>query len=146
MRRFADFRGRCTRREVAAWYIVTMVGSFLVKAASRAIAPGAEFVADLLFWLALLCPTCALFVRRLHDSGRSGWWSLLLLPALINGHYEMWMAAVTGQAYVPDLITGWWLAAAGIMLIAFFGLLLIDGSPQDNRWGPNPRNNAPESD
>ncbi len=35
------------------------------------------------YWMFILIPTLAVAVRRLHDTGRSGWWMLLnLLPGL----------------------------------------------------------------
>jgi uncharacterized membrane protein YhaH (DUF805 family) len=40
------------------------------------------------FLLFLLCPAAALAVRRLHDTGRSGWWLLLGLPALAGNIWE----------------------------------------------------------
>ena len=36
------------------------------------------------FSLATLIPTLAVSVRRLHDTGRSGWWLLLSLIPLIG--------------------------------------------------------------
>lgn len=37
-----------------------------------------------LFWLATLIPSIAVAVRRLHDTGRSGWWLLIGLIPLIG--------------------------------------------------------------
>lgn len=38
-----------------------------------------------LYLLAVFIPNIAVSVRRLHDSGRSGWWLLLGLVPLIGG-------------------------------------------------------------
>ena len=38
----------------------------------------------LIFALALLVPSIALAVRRLHDIGKSGWWYLIALIPLIG--------------------------------------------------------------
>ncbi len=37
-----------------------------------------------LYDLAILLPVIALTVRRIHDSGNSGWWALILLIPLIG--------------------------------------------------------------
>lgn len=38
-------------------------------------------LALLLFWLATIVPSLAVTIRRLHDTGKSGWWVLLgLIP------------------------------------------------------------------
>jgi uncharacterized membrane protein YhaH (DUF805 family) len=34
--------------------------------------------------LALLCPSVAVMVRRLHDDDMSGWWALLALIPIVN--------------------------------------------------------------
>ena len=38
------------------------------------------FTVMVLFVLATFLPTCVISVRRLHDSGYSGWWLLELIP------------------------------------------------------------------
>jgi len=49
--------------------------------------PGAEGGAGLLsgiYSLAVLIPSIAVAIRRLHDTGRSGWWILISLVPLIG--------------------------------------------------------------
>lgn len=41
-------------------------------------------ILGLLFSLASLVPSLAIGARRLHDTGRSGWWQLLYLIPLIG--------------------------------------------------------------
>ncbi len=41
--------------------------------------------------LALLLPTLAVCVRRLHDIGRSGWWLLLMLTIIGNIPVIYWL-------------------------------------------------------
>jgi uncharacterized membrane protein YhaH (DUF805 family) len=96
LKRYADFSGRSRRMEywmfVLFQFLVTIVinvvmmivGGTTVMAAGNA--PGAILAAGgafmifglvyLLFWLAMLIPSVAVGVRRLHDTGRSGWWML----------------------------------------------------------------------
>ena len=42
------------------------------------------------FIVALLWPTAAVLVKRLHDRNKAGWWALLLIPA--------WMLAAGADA------------------------------------------------
>jgi uncharacterized membrane protein YhaH (DUF805 family) len=42
--------------------------------------PGVNF----LWWLATMIPFIALEVRRLHDTGRSGWWLLIGLVPIVG--------------------------------------------------------------
>ncbi len=45
---------------------------------------GTEFVLYALIVLALLIPSLAVSVRRLHDLSKSGWWYLIALIPLIG--------------------------------------------------------------
>ena len=73
---YADFEGRVGRQEF--WMFVGI--SIGIQIALDII--GLDFVSMLLA-LALLAPSTALGARRLHDTGRSGWWQLLgLIPVI----------------------------------------------------------------
>ena len=90
MKNYANFSGRARRSEF--WYFVLWQFIFegaLVLAASVIMAlssesnPGVTLINLVLslFALATLLPTFAVGVRRLHDTGKSGWWMLLgLIP------------------------------------------------------------------
>ena len=86
------------------------------------------------------CPFLALMVRRLHDTGRSGWWVLLGLPLL---GFSLWEAvcplSATGSRHRRSTSCRCWLrlalAMTGVVLLA---LLLWDDEEADNRYGPNP--------
>jgi len=81
--KFAHFRGRARRPEF--WYFVLF--NFLVGLALN-IVDGTIFgwgndvaVFNPLYSLAVLVPSLAAGARRLHDTGRSGWWQLIgLIP------------------------------------------------------------------
>ncbi|BBM03905.1 DUF805 domain-containing protein [Microbulbifer sp. GL-2] len=80
--KYADFTGRARRTEFWMFtliYIVLSIGVSLLD-----VLLGAGFLA-ILFALALLVPTISITARRLHDTGRSGWWQLLNLIPLIGG-------------------------------------------------------------
>lgn len=89
-RRYADFSGRARRSEY--WYFVlfNFIATFVIAFGAGVIAGmlsndvrGAVAIADL-YVLAALLPGLAVSVRRLHDTGRSGWWLLLCLVPLVN--------------------------------------------------------------
>jgi len=39
---------------------------------------------DAAYWLAIILPTLGVGIRRLHDTGRSGWWILIGLIPIIG--------------------------------------------------------------
>lgn len=74
--KYADFNGRATRSEF--WWFFLFV--FLVAMAASIISP----MLSMLFSLAVLLPSVTVGARRLHDTGRSGWWQLIGLIPLIG--------------------------------------------------------------
>ena len=61
-----------------------------------------------LYSLAVLLPSLAVAARRLHDTGRSGWWLLLIFIPLIGILVLIWWYATEGDEgpneYGPDPI------------------------------------------
>ena len=79
--KYADFSGRAARAEY--WYFtgftVLVLGAAMVVDAAL----GNQIVSFLAL-LALILPTIAVTVRRLHDIDRSGWWDLINLVPVIG--------------------------------------------------------------
>lgn len=69
--KYADFNGTASRSEF--WWFMLFV--FLVGAALSLLST----TLCGLFYLAVLLPELAVGARRLHETGRSGWWQLLLI-------------------------------------------------------------------
>lgn len=59
-----------------------------------------------LYSLAVLIPSLAVGVRRLHDIGKSGWWLLISLIPLVGGIWLLVLLATNGvvgeNQYGPD--------------------------------------------
>lgn len=75
--KYADFTGRAIRSEYWWFALFTLLVSLVL---SRVIS---EALAGL-FNLAVLLPSLAVGARRLHDTGRTGWWQLLLFIPVIG--------------------------------------------------------------
>lgn len=146
LRRYAEFGGRSTRTELVAFYLLVMLILALGLALSLIVpvlrSAGIAVIGWLLL-LALLCPSVALAVRRLHDSGRSGWWALLAAPANVLDLFHDFYA---GPPLEPEMAAP--LAdLAGLAGLASLGLLVLllwNDDPGPNRYGPNPRMDPPE--
>lgn len=75
---YATFTGRARRSEYWYFILATWIISFLLGIVSGLLGvEGASLSA--VFYLLILVPLVAVTVRRVHDSDRSGWWSLLPL-------------------------------------------------------------------
>mgnify|MGYP000104014214 CR=1 FL=1 len=79
---YADFNGRAIRSQF--WYFVLF--SFIISFV-LGIVDGMLFgrqILSMIFNLAVLIPSIAIAVRRLHDLGKTGWWYLLIFVPLIG--------------------------------------------------------------
>jgi uncharacterized membrane protein YhaH (DUF805 family) len=88
-RKYADFHGRARRSEY--WFFIlftaivgTVAGTLDAILGLRSGTYGGTGPIQGLLQLALLIPTLAVGARRLHDTGRSGWWLLIGLIPIVG--------------------------------------------------------------
>ena len=72
--KYAVFSGRANKAEYWWLFLIFSVVPFL----SNAILP----ILGTIVWLALIIPSLSVLVRRLHDTGKSGWYTLIALIPL----------------------------------------------------------------
>ena len=100
---FANFDGRARREEIWMFWLFNVIISFV------AFIPYIGYAIASIFSLWALIPGIAVAVRRLHDTGRSGWWYFIALVPVI----------------------GW--------IWFFVLVYCIDSQPGHNQYGPNPK-------
>ena len=86
LKKYAVFSGRARRKEYwffILWYVVISIGLAIIDAVAG-LRIGDAGILQGLYALALLIPSLAVTVRRLHDTGRTGWWLLIILIPLIG--------------------------------------------------------------
>ena len=69
---YANFSGRARRSEYWWWTLFTLLWAWIP-------------LVNLLLLLVFFIPSLAVAIRRLHDTGRSGWWILLGLIPVLGG-------------------------------------------------------------
>jgi uncharacterized membrane protein YhaH (DUF805 family) len=89
LKKYAVFDGRARRQEYWMFVLFNFIISFalgIMDAITGIFSPVNWIFASLgwIYSLAILIPSLAVSVRRLHDTGRSGWWLLLGLIPLIG--------------------------------------------------------------
>ncbi|WP_159072316.1 DUF805 domain-containing protein [Streptomyces sp. CMB-StM0423] len=76
-RKYADFTGRAGRREYWSFFLLTLLPAVALLTAAELSGSLAVSLAATSYFLATFLPSLAVSVRRLHDSGKSGWWILM---------------------------------------------------------------------
>ena len=80
--KYAVFSGRARRQEYWMFVLFYIIFNIVLGVVESLI--GLVGVLTSIYWLALLIPSIAVAVRRLHDTGRTGWWLLITLIPLIG--------------------------------------------------------------
>ncbi len=153
--KYATFKGRSMRSEY--WYFILF--TFICNIVLNLIHP----TISTFFGYAIFIPGLAVLVRRLHDVGKSGWYSLVLYgPMILFFGYFIYLFRKIGisnlQNVTPEDIERIFqennaAAPVGILGLLFLGgviymivLLCTDSQPDDNVYGPNPKTGLSENE
>lgn len=164
LKRYAEFRGRSSRAEfwwftLFAVIIYAVIWLLMVGSLGSMAAAGPEQSASSmiglfggvgivfgLFWLALIIPTIAVQVRRLHDQNRSGWWVGAFYLLYVT-YMVMLFGTIASTGGDPDAAPQSVSMVAGIGIIAllmfvYMIVLLVfycmPGTKGPNRFGEDP--------
>jgi uncharacterized membrane protein YhaH (DUF805 family) len=145
---YANFKGRASRSEYWWWVLFVVI----LQAVTSAITDELSGIASLL----VLVPGLAVFVRRLHDTNRSGWWILPpFLLVIVGSAFFVGMIVsagldlATADSWDPEtafegasatlaVLTGVSFLLAFLVGIAVFVFTLLRGNAEANKYGPPP--------
>ncbi|MFJ2111815.1 MULTISPECIES: DUF805 domain-containing protein [unclassified Streptomyces] len=81
LKNYAAFSGRARRQEYWMFTLFSVLAALVLAILDTVL--GVNFLGNV-YSLGILVPTLAVSVRRLHDTGRSGWWLLINLVPLVG--------------------------------------------------------------
>lgn len=81
-RNYVNFNGRATRTQFWMFVLFNFIANVILMAVGFVL-PFLAFLGSV-YSLAVLLPGWAIGARRLHDTGRSGWWQLIALVPLVG--------------------------------------------------------------
>ena len=156
LKRYAEFSGRSRRKEYWLFFLglmllysvlfilmIVLLGGAVLSAIEskgsgsmgpvlgRSLMGIGVAMLIVLAWWALLIPSIAVGVRRLHDIDRSGWWLMLACGPWISG---MVIAPAAQSQTLADIFT--FASLTGIVVLLAFATL--PGTRGHNRFGPDP--------
>lgn len=89
LKQYADFNGRARRKEYWMFVLFNMIFAVAAMILDNVLGIAMEGIGYGpiygLYLLAIIIPSIAVGVRRLHDIGKSGWMMLISLIPLIGG-------------------------------------------------------------
>ena len=158
LRQYADFSGRARRKEYW-WFtvinfiitIVLVIGWIIpiAKMGYNAATTGIEDIDEMeimltmlkipflyiyfIYYLALLIPSIAVTVRRLHDIGKSGFWAFFIYGGSLLGSISTYIQGSNTIAYI--------ILSLACLVICIISLVWMFTNSQygPNQYGPNPK-------
>ncbi len=88
LKQYAVFQGRARRKEYWMFTLFSMliyIGLMIIEGILGMGGEGGLGLLSILYSLAVLLPSIGVTIRRLHDTGRSGWWLLISLVPIVGG-------------------------------------------------------------
>lgn len=81
--KYADFSGRARRSEYWYWVLAVVIAGIVIEIL-LAISRPLGLIIDVIWVLGTIIPNIAVLFRRLHDTGRSGWWWLIVFVPIVG--------------------------------------------------------------
>ena len=82
LKKYAVFSGRARRKEYWMFFLFNIIIAIVIGVVEGIV--GSPGVIGLIYSLAVLIPGIAVTIRRLHDTGRTGWWILIGFVPIIG--------------------------------------------------------------
>lgn len=99
VKNYVSFSGRARRKEYWMFFLINIIITYGIMGIGMALESTSVMMLANLYSLALLLPSLAVAVRRMHDVGKSGWFILIPIYNLIllctNGN-------IGSNEYGPD--------------------------------------------
>jgi uncharacterized membrane protein YhaH (DUF805 family) len=133
---YAKFSGRAPRAEYWWFYLATIVVGFAVDIVDKI--GGDTGWIGAIFNLALIVPTIAVTVRRLHDTDRSGWWLLAGIAPIAAFAFFAAQGIFEGSdfTFTPSIGISLFLSVVAAVLLFIF--MVLPGTQGPNSYGDDP--------
>lgn len=93
IKKYAEFSGRASRQEYWLYLLFNGLVAFGILLIGQLIRPGLGWTLYYVYSVAVLLPSTAVYVRRLHDTDHSAWWIFITLIPLIGAIWTLILLA-----------------------------------------------------
>lgn len=98
LKKYAVFNGRARRKEYWMFFLLNVIIGFALGLIVGLLGSASSLL-GLVYQLAVLIPSLAVSVRRMHDTDHSGWW--LLVP-FVNLYFAVSAGQTGDNRFGPD--------------------------------------------
>jgi len=96
LKKYAEFTGRARRKEYWMFLLFNTIISYALQFVDHFISDSPLGFLSGIYSLAVILPSLAVGIRRLHDVNKSGWYYLLLLLPIIGWIWLIILLATDG--------------------------------------------------
>lgn len=98
LKQYANFSGRARRKEYWMFSLFSWIAAVVVAVVGLAAMQSAlSTLLVLVYFVATVVPTIAVAVRRMHDTGRSGFWLFFSFVPVVGGITVLVFTVLAGQ-------------------------------------------------
>ncbi len=158
LKQYADFSGRARRKEYWWFTLVNFIIAFalmiglmipIAKMGFNAAASGTEDIDEMemmltimknpfmyiyiIYYLAILIPSIAVTVRRLHDIGKSGYWAIFIYGSALLSYIAQMFQITSSVAFILFGL------ASFVIVIISLVWMFTNSDYGPNQYGPNPK-------
>ena len=83
LKKYAEFSGRARRKEYWMFILFNIIISFVISFVMGFLSATLGRATSTIYSLAVVLPSIAVAIRRMHDTGRSGWWILCPIANIV---------------------------------------------------------------
>lgn len=147
---YVGFSGRARRSEYWFWILATIIVGIIVAIIEAVMGIGTDASGPIsnILNLAIFLPGLAVTFRRLHDTGRSGWWiggfylAIIVFGLIIGLSFAGLYGAGGDSSFGAGIGT---MAIIGVLGVLIYSIVIIvfmcqDSQAGPNEYGPNPKN------
>ena len=158
LKQYADFSGRARRKEYWWFMLINFIIGFalmlglmipMFKMGFNAAASGAEDIDEMemmltilknpfmyiyiIYYFAVLIPSIAVTVRRLHDIGKSGYWAIFIYGSALLSYVAQLFQITSNVAFILFGL------ASFVIIIISLVWMFTNSDYGPNQYGPNPK-------
>lgn len=83
LKQYVDFKGRARRKELWMFLLINTIISYSIAGLTLALEMPELSILSTIYSFAVLLPNLGVWVRRMHDVGKSGWFCLIPIYNLV---------------------------------------------------------------